>query len=30
VAAMQQIVDWLKKLGTVEYAERFAKNQIDA
>src|SRR6476660_6788240 len=26
---MQQIADWLKKLGMSEYAERFAKNRID-
>jgi hypothetical protein len=26
---MQQIVDWLKKLGMSEYAERFAENRID-
>ena len=26
---MQQITDWLKKLGMAEYAERFAKNRID-
>jgi hypothetical protein len=25
VAAMQQIADWLKKLGMSEYAERFAE-----
>jgi class 3 adenylate cyclase/predicted ATPase len=29
VAAMQQIADWLKKLGMSEYAERFAENDID-
>ena len=29
VAAMQQIADWLKKLGMSEYAERFAKNDIE-
>jgi len=29
VAAMQQIADWLKKLGMAEYAERFAENDID-
>jgi class 3 adenylate cyclase/tetratricopeptide (TPR) repeat protein len=29
VAAMQQIADWLKKLGMSEYAERFAENSID-
>src|SRR5215813_11409540 len=28
-AAMQQIADWLKKLGMSEYAERFAENRID-
>ena len=26
---MQQIVDWLKKLGMSEYAERFVENRID-
>src|SRR5215467_7641306 len=26
---MQQIADWLKKLGMAEYAERFAENDID-
>jgi hypothetical protein len=26
---MQQIADWLKKLGMAEYAERFAENRID-
>jgi hypothetical protein len=26
---MQQIADWLKKLGMSEYAERFAKNDIE-
>jgi SAM domain (Sterile alpha motif) len=29
VAAMQQIADWLKKLGMSEYVERFAENGID-
>ena len=29
VAAMQQIADWLKKLGVSEYAERFAEEDID-
>jgi len=29
VTAMQQIADWLKKLGMSEYAERFAKNDIE-
>jgi len=29
VAAMQQIADWLKKLGMSEYAQRFAENRID-
>src|SRR6516164_2760444 len=29
VAAMQQIGNWLKKLGMSEYAERFAENDID-
>jgi class 3 adenylate cyclase/tetratricopeptide (TPR) repeat protein len=28
VAAMQQIADWLKKLGMAEYSERFAENRI--
>jgi uncharacterized protein YjiS (DUF1127 family) len=28
-AAMQQIADWLEKLGMSEYAERFAENRID-
>src|SRR5271170_4588739 len=26
---MQQITDWLKKLGMSEYAQRFAENRID-
>lgn len=26
---MQQIADWLKKLGMSEYAERFAESRID-
>ena len=26
---MQQIVDWLEKLGMSEYAERFAESDID-
>ena len=26
---MQEISDWLKKLGMSEYAERFAENDID-
>src|SRR5215470_678765 len=26
---MQQIADWLKKLGMFEYAERFAENDIE-
>jgi SAM domain (Sterile alpha motif) len=26
---MQQIADWLKKLGVSEYAERFAASDID-
>jgi hypothetical protein len=26
---MQQIVDWLEKLGMSEYAQRFAENGID-
>jgi predicted ATPase/class 3 adenylate cyclase len=29
VVAMQQIADWLKKLGMSEYGERFAENDID-
>jgi SAM domain (Sterile alpha motif) len=29
VAAMQQIADWLKKLGMAEYTEGFAENRID-
>src|SRR6516162_5933787 len=29
VAAMQQIADWLEKLGMSEYAQRFAENDID-
>src|SRR6516165_8183173 len=29
VAAMQQIADWLKKLGMSECAERFVENKID-
>ena len=29
MVAMQQIADWLKKLGMSEYAERFAENDID-
>jgi hypothetical protein len=28
-AAMQQIADWLEKLGMSEYAGRFAENRID-
>ena len=27
--AMQQIADWLEKLGMSEYARRFAENNID-
>jgi class 3 adenylate cyclase len=27
--AMQQIADWLEKLGMSEYAARFAENDID-
>jgi class 3 adenylate cyclase len=27
--AMQQIADWLEKLGMSEYAARFAENEID-
>ena len=26
---MQHIVDWLRKLGMSEYAERFVENRID-
>jgi hypothetical protein len=26
---MQQIADWLAKLGMSEYADRFAENKID-
>jgi class 3 adenylate cyclase len=29
VAAMQQIADWLKKLGMGEYTQRFVENRID-
>src|SRR5262245_22248581 len=29
VAAMQQIADWLEKLGMSEYAKCFAENRID-
>jgi class 3 adenylate cyclase/tetratricopeptide (TPR) repeat protein len=29
VIAMQQIADWLKKLGMSEYTERFVENHID-
>jgi hypothetical protein len=29
VAAMQQIADWLEKLGMSEYARCFAENRID-
>jgi class 3 adenylate cyclase/predicted ATPase len=29
VAAMQEIADWLKKLGMAEYAQRFVENRID-
>jgi SAM domain (Sterile alpha motif)/Adenylate and Guanylate cyclase catalytic domain len=28
-AAMQQIADWLEKLGLAQYAQRFAENDID-
>ena len=28
-AAMQQIADWLQKLGLVQYAQLFAENEID-
>jgi SAM domain (Sterile alpha motif) len=27
---MQQIAEWLEKLGLAEYAQRFAENGIDA
>jgi class 3 adenylate cyclase/tetratricopeptide (TPR) repeat protein len=30
MAAMQQIADWLKKLGLSEYAQRFTDNDVDA
>ena len=26
---MQQVADWLEKLGMAEYAQRFAENRID-
>jgi hypothetical protein len=26
---MQQVTDWLEKLGLSEYAQRFAENDID-
>ena len=26
---MQQIADWLERLGMSEYAQRFAENRID-
>lgn len=26
---MQQIADWLEKLGMSEYAQRFAENRVD-
>jgi hypothetical protein len=29
MAAMQQIADWLQKLGMSEYAQRFGKNRVD-
>jgi SAM domain (Sterile alpha motif) len=29
VGGMQQIADWLKKLGMSEYAQVFADNDID-
>jgi DNA-directed RNA polymerase subunit N (RpoN/RPB10) len=29
VAAMQQIADWLKKLGMDEYVQRFVENRVD-
>ena len=27
---MQQVADWLEKLGMSEYAQRFAENGIDS
>ena len=29
VTAMQQMADWLKKLGMAEYAQRFVENRVD-
>jgi SAM domain (Sterile alpha motif) len=29
-AAMQEIADWLDKLGMSEYMQRFAENKIEA
>ena len=29
VSATQQITDWLEKLGSRQYAQRFAENDID-
>jgi SAM domain (Sterile alpha motif) len=29
VAAMQQIAEWLKKLGVAEYLQRFVENRVD-
>ena len=29
VPAMQQVADWLEKLGLGQYAQRFAENDID-
>jgi hypothetical protein len=29
VAVMQQVADWLEKLGMSEYAQRFVENRID-
>ena len=29
MAAVQQLADWLKKLGMFEYADRFVENRID-
>jgi len=26
---MQQIADWLKKLGMLKYLQRFAENDVD-
>jgi hypothetical protein len=29
MAAMQQVAEWLEKLGMSEYAQRFIENRID-